>query len=113
MKKIAFLLLFGFLATTGFAQLEVAVSHDGQNMDVQFPAGSFVEYKVALVDPINPGSVELQSGRLDANSAELSVKWAADLRYIYEVSYRYQLATGEISEWYTIDPKALLNSEGK
>ena len=52
MKKIAFLLLFGFLATTGFAQLEVAVSHDGQNMDVQFPAGNLVEYKVALVDPI-------------------------------------------------------------
>ncbi|MEY3444505.1 MAG: hypothetical protein RLZZ519_2786, partial [Bacteroidota bacterium] len=36
-----------------------------------------------------------------------------DLRYIYEVSYRYQLATGEISEWFTLDPKALLNSEGK
>jgi hypothetical protein len=113
MKKIAFLLFFGFLATTAFAQLDVIVAHDGQNMDVQFPAGNTVEYKVSLVDPINPGTLELQAGRLDANSTEMSVKWAADLRYIYEVSYRYQLATGEISEWFTLDPKALLNSEGK
>lgn len=113
MKKIAFLILFALLSTAGLAQLDVAVSHDGRNMDVQFPAGNPVEYRVLLVDPINPGSLELKSGKLDAQSASMSVNWEADLRYIYEVTYRYTMANGELSEWFTIDPKSLLSSETK
>ena len=113
MKKLTVFLLFAFLAIAGFAQLQVVASHDGQKFDVQFPAGNEVEYKVVMVDPINPGALELQSGRLDANSTTMNVAWDADLRYMYEVRYRHMMANGELSEWFAIDPKSLLNAEEK
>jgi hypothetical protein len=113
MKKLTVFFLFAFLSVAAFAQLQVVAAHDGQKFDVQFPAGNDVEYKVVMVDPINPGVLELKAGRLDANTATMSVNWDADLRYIYEVRYRYQMANGELSEWFMVDPKSLLNAEEK
>jgi hypothetical protein len=109
MKKFAILVLFVLLATAGFSQLSVTASHDGQKFHVEFAAGPAVEYKVLLVDPINPGSLELQKGNLDASSR--TVEWAADLRYVYEIHYRHATATGELSEWMVVDPKGLLDGD--
>jgi hypothetical protein len=112
MKKIAVLILFALVASVGFSQLTVTVTHDGKDMFVQFPGGQSVEYTVLLVDPINPGALELQKGTLQAQGTS-AVNWEADLRYVYEVRYRYPMANGELSEWFAIDPKSLLNAEGR
>lgn len=112
MKKITLLVLFGLLCTAGFSQLKVTVVHDGSDFLVEFPGGNTIEYKVTLYDPINPGSLELQQGQMGPADAA-KVRWAADLRLIYGVSYRYALDTGELSEWHSFDPKEMLDGEGK
>jgi hypothetical protein len=111
MKKFATLVLFVLLATAGFSQLAVVGSHDGQKFQVEFAAGPGVEYKVLMVDPINPGSLELQKGYLDQDHR--TVEWTADLRYVYEIHYRPVTPTGELSEWIVLDPKSLLHSESR
>lgn len=109
MKHIIAFAVFLSLGLAAWAQLPVTVKHDGKDFQVDFPAVDGVEYRVVMVDPINPGELELQQGTLDAQSH--SVKWTGEIKYVYELRYRVTQANGEYSQWYIIDPKAELDGE--
>jgi hypothetical protein len=113
MKKILTLLAFAAISQVGFAQLDVHVREDGDQLVVQFPAGQTFEYKINLVDPIAQGTVEMQFSKVRGGAAPTDVAWHTAAGMNYELAYRYPLATGELSDWYKIDPRVLLESEGK
>lgn len=109
MKKIAILILFALLSTAGFSQLGLTAQYKDNQMQVAFPSGLLIEYRVNLVDPINPGKVELKKGIFDVSpTANKTLSWEADMRNVYELTYRVEYASGELSEWFTVDPKTLI-----
>ena len=110
MKHLIAFAVFLSFGLAAWAQLPVTVKHDGKEFQVDFPANAWgVDYRVVMVDPINPGELELQQGMIGADSH--TVKWAGELKYVYELRYRHVLVNGELSQWFVIDPKAELDGE--
>jgi len=113
MTKLFTLLFFAGIVQLGFGQLDVHVREDGEQLTVQFPAGQSLEYKISMVDPIVNGLVEMQTSKVVGNSAPTEIKWHVAAGMHYERAYRIPTATGELSDWYKIDPMVLLSSEDR
>jgi hypothetical protein len=113
MKKLLTLFLFTAMAQLVLAQLDVKVREQGDELVVVFPAGKTFEYKINMVDPIAQGLVEMQFSKVGAGPAPAEVKWYSVEGMNYQLAYRYQTPTREMSEWFTLDPKSLLDAEGK
>lgn len=113
MKKLLTLLVFAAIAQVGFSQLDVHVTEVNDEMMVEFPAGQTFEYKVSMVDPIMQGTVEMEFSKVQGKPTPSFVKWHTAAGMNYELAYRYPTATGELSDWYKVDPKVFLEGEGK
>ena len=113
MKKLFTLFLFCAIGQFVFGQLDVHVRHQDDQLVVVFPAGKTFEYKINMVDPIAQSLVEMQFSKVRGGTAPAEVKWYSVDHGNYELTYRYQTPTAEFSEWFKLDPKALLDAEEK
>ena len=113
MKKLLSLIFLAMFAQIGWAQLDVKVTENEDEMIVEFPAGQTFEYKIFMVDPIVNGNVEMQFSKVMGGKLPTNVTWHTAAGMNYQLAYRYPLASGEYSDWYKVDPQLLLQGEGK
>jgi hypothetical protein len=111
MKKLFILFLFAVSAQWAFGQLDVKVREDADQFIVEFPAHQNFEYKISMVDPIINGTVEMQTSQVAASDQVTEVKWHTAAGMNYELAYRYTLSSGELSDWYKMNPNLLLEAD--